>query len=144
VGVVELRDATDVEAHVVARPVLAELVAAGRQLADEVGEVAVVEVAGARVEEDEARGVRALLAVEHLREQGAAERVGAEDVEPVVVDVRGRAGQRVQQLLHGRADAVLDQPATEPSCRRPPVGESFEPRVLRRTPGQGLAQPRPS
>src|SRR4029453_15088827 len=36
-GGVEVLDAADVEADVVAGPVLAELVAAGRQLADEVG-----------------------------------------------------------------------------------------------------------
>src|SRR3954454_19098198 len=99
VPVVEVLDAADVEADVVAGPVLAELVAAGRQLADEVGELAVVrvaaggraqrgddvacdavpvevEVAGARIEEDEARGVRPLVAVEHLEEERVAERVG--------------------------------------------------------------------
>jgi hypothetical protein len=38
-------DAADVEADVVFGPVLAELLAAGRQLADEVGELSVVGVA---------------------------------------------------------------------------------------------------
>jgi len=33
-----------------------------------------VELAGAQVEEDEARGVRALLAVEHFQKKGAARR----------------------------------------------------------------------
>ena len=83
---VEVLDAADVEADVVAGPELAELVAAGRELADEVGEITVVGVAaggraqggddvagdavpvevelvGARVEEDEAGGVGAFLAV---------------------------------------------------------------------------------
>jgi hypothetical protein len=39
---VEVFDAADVEAHVVAGAVLTELLAAGRELADEVGEGAVV------------------------------------------------------------------------------------------------------
>jgi hypothetical protein len=43
--VAEVLDAADVEADVALCPVLAELVAAGRQLADEVGEVAVIRVA---------------------------------------------------------------------------------------------------
>jgi hypothetical protein len=44
------------------------------------------------------------------------ERVGAEDVEAVVADVGGGAGDRVEQLLYGGTDAVLDGPAAR---RRP-------------------------
>ena len=47
-----------------------------------------------------------------------AERVGAEDVEPVVADMRGGTGHRVQELLHGGADAVLGRAA----ARRWPAG----------------------
>jgi hypothetical protein len=37
-----------------------------------------------------------LLAVEHLQKQGAIEPVGAEDVEPVIADMRAGAGHRVE------------------------------------------------
>jgi Alcohol dehydrogenase GroES-like domain len=119
-----------VEAHVVRRPADAELVAAGRQLANEVRQLAVVrvgtglgaqvgyelrrhplpvgiEVDGGRVEEREAGAVcRLFAAVEHRRIEGAAERVGADLVEPGIADER-RRGDLVEDLLDDRPDALL-------------------------------------
>ena len=115
------------------RPADAELVAARRQLADEVLEVAVigvaaglraqrrdqlrgqplpvgVEVARRRVQEGEARAVGRLLgAVEHRRVQRAAERVGGQVVAVDGADDRRRL-DLVEQALHDRADARLGRP----------------------------------
>ena len=112
--VVDTLGAGAVEAHVVRRPADAELVAARRQLADEVGELAVVgvaaclgaqvsdelggdvlplgiEVRGDGIQEREACAVGGLLAaVEHRRVQRAPERVGAEVVQAGVADGRRR------------------------------------------------------
>ena len=84
----------------------------GAQVGDELGRDALpvgVEVDGGRVEEREAGAVRRLLAaVEHRRVQRAAERVGADVVEPGVAHER-RRGDLVEDLLHDRPDALLDR-----------------------------------
>ena len=124
---VEAFGAVVVEADVVGGPAGSELVAAGGELADEVGEVAVggvasgfgaqdgdggvgdvvpvdEELAAVRVEEREPGEVRRRRRVGERRcEQGAAERVGGDDVEASVAhDGRG-AGHGVEEALHARA-----------------------------------------
>ena len=118
-------------ADVVRGPADAELVAAGGEFADEVGEAFVVGVASCggsedgdgvvgdgvpvdeelrrpRVEEQEAGRVRWLYRiVEHVGVEGVAEPVSGEDVQATVADVRRGAGHRVEDLLHRRADAFL-------------------------------------
>jgi hypothetical protein len=129
--VVEAFDAGAVELDVVGGPPHAELVAAGGELADEVGQTSVVGVAAgfgaqdgdgvvgdgvpvdeelrrAWVEEQEAGRVRWLdRVVEDVGVEGVAETVGGEDVQATVADVRRGAGHRVEDLLHRRADAFL-------------------------------------
>ena len=125
------------EAHVVASPGLAELRAARGELADQVAEGAIVrfacggrpqgggdiasnavpvtvEVVRARVEEDEAREVRAFLPVEQFGEQRAAQRVGRKDVVALVEQQSGGAGDRVEHVLHAGPDALARRPA--PRC----------------------------
>ena len=132
--VVEAFDPGAVEPDVVGGPPHAELVAAGGELADEVGQTSVVGVAAGfgaqdgdgvvgdgvpvdeelrrpRVEEQEAGRVRWLhRIVEHVGVEGVAEPVSGEDVQATVADVRRGAGHRVEDLLHRRADAFLPGP----------------------------------
>jgi hypothetical protein len=81
--VVEVLDAADVEAHVVACPVLTELLAASRELADEVGKVAV---------EGVATGGRA---------QGGDDVAG--DAVPVEVELAGAWVEKTKRAAFGRS-----------------------------------------
>src|SRR5665811_2058256 len=111
-------------ADVVRCPEGAERVAAGGELADEVAELAVVrcaagfaaeerhellrrvvpvavEAGGAGIEEEEAPEVRGPSGVHvHLGEQGAAERVGRDDVEAPVLHDRWDVMHGIEELLH--------------------------------------------
>ena len=113
--VVEAFDPGAVELDVADGPPHAELVAAGGELADEVGQASVVgvtsgfgakdgdrvvgdgvpvdeELRGAGVEEQEPGRVGWLHGVvEHVGVEGVAERVGGEDVEAAVAHVGGRS-----------------------------------------------------
>ena len=106
----------------------AEHLAPRRELADEIGQTAVVrvaaglgaqhgdgvgrhlfpvgvEVTGARVEEDEARRVGGTVrAVVVLRVEGAAEMIGSEEVHTPVADERRRGVDRVENPLHARPE----------------------------------------
>jgi hypothetical protein len=119
-----------VDPDVVGSPQGAEEVAAGGQLADEVGEYPVVggaagfgaqqgdDLAGvalpvaveglrARVEEGEPRRVhRPLRHHEHLAEQGSAEPVGGHRVEAAVLNEHGHVVHGVDQLQHAGADLL--------------------------------------
>jgi hypothetical protein len=97
-GVVEVLDAADVEADVVAGPVLAELVAASGELADEVAEVAVVGVAA---------GGRAQRGDDVVR-----------DAVPVEVEVAGARGSRKTN----RAAFGFSWPSNISSYRARPSG----------------------
>ena len=129
-GMMEAFGAGAVELDVVGGPADAELVAACRQFADEVGEPLVVwvasgggaqdgdgvvgdgvpvdeELSGVRAEEQEPCAVdRSRGKVEDRRVQRFAEAVGGEDVEAFVAHV-GRGGDRVEDLLHAGADSFL-------------------------------------
>jgi hypothetical protein len=78
-----------------------------------------VERLGSRIEEHEpgvvhrprGRGVQ-------LREQRARELVGGQDVETLVSDERGGAGDRVERPLDLRPDALLGAAPTGPRRRR--------------------------
>src|ERR1700689_3818946 len=114
------------QAHVMGGPERGELLASGRELADEVGEVAVErissdlaaqgrdaflrgsipvgeELPGARVEIGEAGHVRGRPRFEHRRVEGSPEVVGGEYVLAAVDDERGGAGHRVDHPLDARA-----------------------------------------
>ena len=90
-----------------------------------------IEVDGGRIEEREAGAVgRLLAAVEHRRIQRAAERVGADLVEPGVAD-KCRGGDLVEDLLDHRPDALLDRVASRSSGDRTGgAGEIKEVRAL--------------
>ena len=145
--------ARPVKAHVVRRPADAELVAARRQLADQVLEVAVVrvapglraqrrdelggqpvpvgvELARRRVQEREPPAVGRLLgAVEHRRVQRAAKRVGGQVVAVDGADDRRRL-DLVEQALHDRADARLGRPRALRRDRTRGAGQVEEVRAL--------------
>ena len=137
--VVQLLDAGAVDADVVGGPADPEVVTAGGQLADQVGELAVVGVAagfgaqqgdgvvghdlpvaeqrrGARVEEHEAGVVHRLVGVVERVEQGPAELVGGEHVESAV-EHDGRHGRhRVEQALDRRPDPIARRRAPLPGA----------------------------
>ena len=131
---VELFAAGAVEFDVVGGPADPEFVAAGGELADEVGQAAVVrvparlgpqdrhrvagdslpgdeELGGLRAEEDEPGHVRSLgLGGEDRGVDGLSELVGRQDVQAAVADV-GRDGEhRIEDPLDDRADALLAWP----------------------------------
>ena len=140
-GVVEVFDAGVAEAHVMGSPAGAKCFAAGFELADEVGEVAVVGVApggpaqdcdafagGAvpvvmkrlslRIEEHEPGVVRWSRRVGvQLGEQRAAELVRRQDVETGIADVCGGVRDRVQRPLNFRPDPLPGLAATRPGNR---------------------------
>ena len=152
---VEALGARLVGADVVRGPADAEVLAARRELADEVGEVAVVRIAaglgaqhrdgvvggalpveeeapGPRVEEDEPAVVGRPAGREvHLGVEGEAEPVGGEDVQAAVLHERRRAGHRVEDALHARPDALLGGGTAAPARRRPGgTGEVEQVRAL--------------
>src|SRR5436309_14345948 len=120
-----------VEAHVLLGPAAAELLAAGGEFADEVGESLVVRVApgvaaqggddlvgvpfpvgverrGVGVEEEEAGVVRRPHRVlEERRVEGAAELVGGDEVHPFVADPGRRAGDGVEEALQAGPDLLV-------------------------------------
>ena len=151
--VLQALGARAVEAHVVRRPADAERLAAGRQLADEVLEVAVVriatglraqqrdklrreavpvgvEVGRRRVQKREPRAVRGLLgAVEHRPVQRAAERVGGQVVAVDRADNRRRF-DLVEEALHDGAYALLGRPRSPCWDRACGAGQVEEMRTL--------------
>ena len=134
-GVVQLLAAGAVEAHVVGRPPGPERLAAGRQLADEVGERLVVGVAarlGAQHGDDVVGGAfpvdeellragvqehvagvvgRAYGVGQQLRVKGVAEPVGRQQVVAGVPHPR-RGGYQVEDALHARTDPLAARPST--------------------------------
>ena len=142
-GVVVALVAGLVGADVVRGPAGAEGVALGGELADEVGEVAVVWVAAgfgaqhrdgvvgdavpldeeagrARVEEDEAGVVGRLAGREvHLGVQRVAELIGGQHVSASVLHQRGRVGHRVDDALHARPDPLRGGAAASRGRRWP-------------------------
>src|ERR1035441_8664511 len=131
-----------VEAHVVSGPQGAERFALGGELADEIGEVAVVRVAARRPAQDGNRlsggavpvGIERFSAWveedvagvvgrhgglgEKVGEQRASERVGGEDVEALVAGQGRGAGDRVEGPLHVWPDALLELASTSEYCHR--------------------------
>ena len=133
------------EANVVSSPANTEILAARRQLADEIGEGPVVgvaaglgaqerhdivgdglpvreEVRGPRIEEDETSGVgRSARVREQFGEEGASELICIQDVQPPVLHEGRNPGHRIEDPLHIRAYALLGRTSSSrPRCVRGP------------------------
>jgi hypothetical protein len=145
-------------AHVMGRPAAAELLAADRQLPDQVLQPPVMRVAarlgaqirhqvvghilpvgkertGAGTEEHEAGDVgRPHRVDKDLRVEGVAEPVGGQDVAAAVAQVRRCIGDRVQDALHTGPDPLEGRAATRPGRR---VGR---PGQVEQVPTFGLVQ----
>jgi hypothetical protein len=144
---VEAFGACLVGADVVGGPAHAELLAARRELADDIGEVAVVWIAaslarriatvsfamrsqsmkklfGPRVEEDEPGMVgRPARSEVHFGVERETEAVGGEDVQAAVLHERRRIGDGVEKALHARSDALLRGSAARAQLRFGCAGE---------------------
>ena len=152
---VEAFDAAVVDVDVVHRPQCSERLAPGRELADEVGQVAVGGVAAglgvqrtddvacdalpvwkerrcARIEEDEAGGVHrpSRIGVQ-VREESLPEPVGGEDIAAAVAHVCRDGAHRVEDALHVCAHLLPRPPATLLRRRVLRAGEIEEMRTLR-------------
>ena len=146
--VAESFDAARVGAHVMPGPQLAEFVAAGGQLADELGQSAVEgagdgaevrdevvgdvlpvrpELAGTRVEEGEPGHVRRAARVgEEHAVQGAGERIGRDQVQGGAADQRGDADEGVEDRLQLRGDRRRRGAAGAGRGGRPPGAREVE------------------
>jgi hypothetical protein len=141
----ESLDAGAVELDVVGGPADTELLAARGQLADQVGQCAVVGVASglgakeghdvvgdplpldvvlgrARVQKDDAAALAADRVAEDLGEERGPELVGMQDVQAPVLHQRRRPGHRVEDPLHARAYALPSR-TTYPAGR---VGDTHK------------------
>ena len=152
-GVMDVLEAGAVEADVVGGPAAGELVTAGGQLPDEIGEGPVVRVpaglaaqhrhdvvrrprpveeegVGAGVEEDEPGDVHRAGRVEvHLRIERVAEPVGGEDVAAGVPHVRRHPGHGVEGLLDAGPDLLRagPPPGSYGAVGRPGQVEQMDP-----------------
>jgi hypothetical protein len=76
----------------------------------------------------------------HLRVEGTPERVRGEDVQAAVLHERGRAGDRVEKVLHARPDPLLRRAATDSRRRARRPREVEEVRTLRLVKLKGTGQ----